>query len=126
MNTALIFQIQSSLILLLLFIGVYFRRQRPRHVRIMTSAIVWDIILVLQIELNRGAIAKAVQVTQNKWLLNVHVSLAVSCVLLYFVMFYTGTKLLKNKNIYRPRHKLLGMITLILRILTFATSFYIK
>jgi hydrogenase-4 membrane subunit HyfE len=97
-----------------------------RHVRIMTSAIIWDILLILQIELNRGAIAKAVQVTENKWLLNVHVSLAVTCVLFYFVMFYTGRKLLNFDNSIRPRHKLFGMITLTLRILTFITSFFIK
>jgi hydrogenase-4 membrane subunit HyfE len=126
MNTALLFQIQSALILLLLFVGVYFKRERKRHVRIMTSAIIWDILLILQIELNRGAIAKAVQVTENKWLLNVHVSLAVTCVLFYFVMFYTGRKLLNFDNSIRPRHKLFGMITLTLRILTFITSFFIK
>jgi len=126
MNTALLFQIQSALILLLLFVGVYFKRERIRHVRIMTSAIVWDILLVLQIELSRGAIGKAVQVTQNKWILNLHVTLAVTCVLLYFAMFYTGRRLLQFDNSIRPRHRFLGMSTLTLRILTFITSFFIK
>jgi hydrogenase-4 membrane subunit HyfE len=126
MNTALLFQIQSALILLLLFVGVYFKRERIRHVRIMTSAIIWDILLVLQIELNRGAIAKAVQVTENKWILNLHVTLAVSSVIFYFVMIYTGRKLLNFDNSIRPKHKLFGMMTLTLRILTFITSFFIK
>lgn len=126
MNTALLFQIQSALILLLLYVGVYFKQNRSRHVRIMTSAIAWDILLVLQIELNRGAIAKAVQVVENKWLLNVHVTFAITCVLFYFVMIYTGRKILNFDNSWRPRHKLFGMITLTLRTLTFITSYFIK
>jgi cytochrome b561 len=126
MSSAIVFQTQSALILLMLFVGVYFRRQTKRHVKIMTSAIVWDILLVLQIELNRGAIAKAVEVTQNKWLLNFHVSLAVTCVLCYGVMFFTGRQMLKQNFSWRSWHKNFGLLTLFLRVATFVTSFLVK
>jgi hypothetical protein len=124
MTTAIIFQIQSFLILTLIFVGVYLRKDRAKHVKIMGSAIVWDIILILQIELSRSAIAKASQVIQNKMMLNIHVSIAVSTVLFYFAMIFTGRKLLAGQTSIRPKHKVLGWCTVVLRVLTFITSFF--
>jgi hypothetical protein len=54
--SSIIFQAQSILIVALLIYGVYHRKNRYRHVKIMKSAIIWDLLLVAQIELNRGAI----------------------------------------------------------------------
>ena len=124
MSTAVIFQIQSFIILSLIIIGVFLRRKRAAHVKVMLTAIIWDILLVLQIELNRDAIAKASKVVANTQILNIHVSLAVTTVLLYFGMLYTGRKLLKGDGAIRPTHKKLGWTTLAFRILTFATSFW--
>ncbi len=124
MNTAIIFQIQSFLILSLIYFGVYQRRNRSLHVKIMASAIIWDILLVLQIQLNRSAIQKAVKVVENPMILTVHVCIAVSTVLLYFALIYTGRKLLKGESAIRPKHKLLGISTVVLRTLTFITSFF--
>ena len=62
----------------------------------MATAI-WDILLVLQIELMRGAIDKAMKVQVNSSLLNFHVSIAVLTVFLYFFMGRTGYLLKKNK-----------------------------
>lgn len=124
MSTALIFQIQSFLILSTQCLGVYFRRKRSVHIKLMATSIIWDILLILQIELTRGAIAKASNAMTNKVLLNIHVGLAVSTVLMYFAMIYTGRKFLKGENQIRPLHKKLGWTTLTLRILTFITSFW--
>lgn len=124
MNTAVIFQIQSFLILSLLFVGVYFRKERSKHVKIMASAIVWDILLVLQIQLNRSAIQKAMNVVENPMILTIHVSIAVLTVLFYFALIYTGRKLLQGQSKIRPKHKLLGWSTIVLRSLTFITSFF--
>ena len=84
------FQTQSTLIVILLVLGVLCRRQRSRHVRLMSVAIAWDILLVVQIELNRSALAKAAQFMANKLLLNVHVAAAILTVLCYGIMIYTG------------------------------------
>lgn len=124
MNTAVIFQIQSFAILALIYLGVYLRKERSKHVKIMASAIVWDLLLILQIELGRGAINKASKVIENPMMLNIHVSIAVLTVLFYFALIYTGRKLLKGQNVIRPKHKLLGWSALVLRTLTFATSFF--
>jgi hypothetical protein len=124
MNTVVLFQIQSLTILGLIYLGVYLRAQRVKHVKIMATAITWDILLVLQIELTRGAIGKASKALINPMILNIHVSIAVSCVLLYFAMIYTGRKVLKGDNSIRPLHKKMGITVVVLRTLVFITSFY--
>ena len=125
MNTAVIFQIQSFLILSTMFYGVYKHAHRTKHMKIMGFAMSWDIILILQIELSRGAIAKASKALTNPMMLNIHVSIAVSCVLLYIAMIMTGRKVMRGNNALLPRHKLIGRITLAMRILTFITSFFV-
>jgi len=124
MNTTIIFQIQSFLILSLIFYGVYQRANRQKHVKIMASAITWDILLVLQIQLNRSAIQKAVKVVENPMILTIHVCIALSTVLLYFALIYTGRKLLSGQSDIRSKHKLLGVSAVVLRTLTFLTSFF--
>ena len=79
----------------------------------MSSAIVWDLILILQIELNRGAIATASQVTKNSFILNFHVAIAVSVVVLYFAAAYLGRQILKGDNSKRTLHKVCGIIALV-------------
>tara|TARA_R110002072_G_scaffold64203_2_gene159324 strand:- start:166742 stop:167029 length:288 start_codon:yes stop_codon:yes gene_type:complete len=89
----------------------------------MATAITWDIILILQIELSRGAIVKASKAMTNQMWLNIHVSIAVTTVLLYFGLIYTGRKMLNNQESIRPKHKILGYTALVFRTLTFLTSF---
>jgi hypothetical protein len=123
--SAVLFQIQSSIIVLLMIWGVSKRRVRNLHVKIMSSVIIWDIILILQIELSRGAVAKASKVSKNHWLMNLHVSMAVATVLLYFVLIYSGRKLLKGDEQIRNLHQRTGMSAFSLRLLTYVTSFFV-
>lgn len=90
----------------------------------MLTAIIWDILLVLQIQLARGAVQKAVQVNQNHAILNIHVTFAISSVLMYGVMIVLGRALLKGKNV-RIWHKRAGILTLTLRTLTYMTSYFV-
>lgn len=121
--SAAIFQIQSSLIVLLMIFGVLKRRERQTHVRTMWSVIIWDIALILQIELTRSAINKASKATSNPMILNIHVMLALTTVLLYFFMIYSGKKILNN-NGDRSIHKKAGLTTFVLRIATYITSYW--
>ena len=120
-----LFQLQSTLIVMLLILGLLLRKQRNKHVKIMLLAIFWDLILVAQIELNRGAISKAAQFSHNPLLLNIHVALALFTVLLYGIMIYSGCRLLKGHTPLRPLHKRLGLTTFGLRLLVYATSFFV-
>ncbi len=91
----------------------------------MISAITWDLLLIIQIELNRGAIAKAAKAANNEALLNIHILIAILTVVFYGIMVYTGRKIIKGELLLRPRHKICGIITLVLRLLTYSTSFFI-
>lgn len=127
MTSALIFQIESFLIMSLMIYGVYViktTKNRKKHVTLMNTAMLWDVVLILQIELSRGAINKASQVMTNSMLLKIHLFFAISSVLLYLVMFVSGRKILAGDVSRIPKHKSAGLVTLVFRILTFVTSFY--
>ena len=128
--SSIIFQFQSTIILGLLFYGASrARKNRQQHVKIMTSAIAWDLILVLQIELSRKAINTATQVTSNSLLMNYHISVAVTVVVLYGVLFYLGRQIQKSPENYQrfiKQHKFIGILTLLLRTSTYITAFMIK
>lgn len=117
-------QAQSLCILALIIVGIFYRRRRTIHVRIMSFAIIWDVILILQIELSRSAILKASKALTNSNALNIHVSIAVSTVILYAIMIYTGRKMLAGQVQFRLKHRILGYSTLFMRILTFVTSLW--
>lgn len=124
MSSAVFFQVQSFLIMILMAYGISQAKKRDRHVKIMGSAIAWDIILILQIELTRSAILKASKIMTNPMMLKIHLFFAVSSVLLYFAMIYTGKKIINGETQVKAKHKILGWTTFLFRVLTFATSFY--
>ena len=115
---------QSLCIVLVMMVGIYFRRKRQLHIKIMSLAMIWDVILILQIELSRSAILKASKAMTNALALNIHVSIAVSTVVLYGFMIYTGRKLVKGDSTYKTRHRRLGWTTFTMRLLTLITSFW--
>lgn len=124
--SAIAFQIQSSIIIFIMILGVLkAKRNRKLHIRLMSFAIAWDLILILQIELTRHAVEKAISVSNNSLLLNIHLCLAISTVVLYGYLIFLGRKILKGQNSYLPTHRKLGKITLILRILTYITSYFV-
>ena len=125
MDTSIIFQIQSFLILTVLSVGVYYRTRKSLHVKMMYSAIIWDLLLILQIEGTRHAINKASQVISNPIILTIHVLLALTCVLGYFYMIFSGRNILKGDRSKFKRHKRMGWTVYSLRILVFITSFFV-
>lgn len=124
MTSAVVFQIQSILIYTLMIFGISKRKNRKIHVPTMITVLTWDILLILQIELSRKAVEKASEAMINPMLLNIHVSFAVSCVIFYFLLIFTGKKMLQGDNNYRLRHRIFGWSAFILRTLTLITSFF--
>lgn len=124
MTSALVFQIQSIIIYSLMVYGITKRKNRKIHVPVMSTVLIWDILLILQIELGRSAVEKASKAITNPMLLNIHVSFAVLSVVFYVLLVYTGKKLLRGENTIRPRHRLFGWTALTLRTLTLLTSFF--
>lgn len=125
MSTTLIFQLQSIIIVILMLYGFFVRRNRYKHIKTMKLVITWDIILILQIELSRGAIIKASNALTNAIILNIHVSLAVGTVLLYGLILYTGNRLKNGDESIRKFHRPIGYLTLTTRVATLITSFFI-
>ncbi len=123
MTTQILFQTQSVLILLLMFAGVYIHKKRKLHIKTMSTAMIWDILLILQIELNREAILKATNIATSHVQLKIHLFFAVSSVLLYLIMVKSGLDVLKNPD-KRSLHKKLGITTLFFRTMTLITSFW--
>lgn len=126
--SAIIFQIQSLLILGLMFWGIKNAKNRLLHRKIMFMVVGWDILLILQIELTRNAILKATHSLTNqlfdKLLLNIHISMAITTVVLYVILLYLGQNIFKGNRELVERHRIIGYITVTLRILTFITSFF--
>lgn len=127
--SVIIFQTQSILIVSLMLFGIFQLKKRKKnvykHIKMMKLAMLWDLLLIAQIELTRGAIFKASKATSNSALLNIHISLAIATVLLYFVVYRFGKRLYAGQKSYFRRHKALGVLTLVMRIATLITSFYI-
>jgi hypothetical protein len=124
MTSTVVFQIQSALIYLLMIYGITKRKNRKIHVPTMTAVLIWDVLLILQIELSRDAVAKAAKAAVNPMLLNIHVSFAVLSVVFYVLLVFTGRKLLAGDNKIKPRHRLFGWTAFTLRTLTLITSFF--
>lgn len=127
MSSAVIFQLQSFSILILMYVGVIFRRNRRLHIKLMASSMIWDVLLILQIELTRSAIVKASEsmIGSKSLILNIHVAMAIACVILYGFMVESGRKILRGEKSVRGRHRLQGISILVLRTLVFVTSFFV-
>ena len=126
MSEQFLFQLQSALIVLLMFYGITQRKKRMRHVKIMSAAMIWDVVLILQIELSRSAIIKTGKAVMGdgKTMLYIHLFFALSTVLLYIAMVISGRKILKGITPNTKTHKKLGSTTFSFRILTLVTSFF--
>lgn len=125
MTSALFFQLQSIIIYGLMILGISKRKNRRHHVPLMAAVIIWDVILIIQIELTRGAIEKASKIPVNPFLLNIHVTFAVLSVVFYGLLVWTGKKLLNADNSVRKRHRVFGWSAFTLRTLTLLTSFFV-
>jgi hypothetical protein len=121
---AQLMQMQSVCIVLIMLVAIVVHKKRLLHVRLMSIAIIWDVLLILQIELSRSAILKASKAISNATALNIHVAIAVSTVILYVFMVFTGRAVLAGKKELRQKHKFLGYVTFSMRILTLITSFW--
>lgn len=79
----------SSLVVVLLAVGLWFRHRRPRlHLRLMISAFVLDLLLVLYIEIFRHAVEKVVaRVSPLLWF---HAGVSVGVLLCYVAMILLG------------------------------------
>lgn len=129
----------STVVLVILATGIYFRRRPEIHMKAMATAFVIDISLVLYIELTRHAVEKVA--TQVKPLVWFHAAISLSVVVLYVVMIVLGRRLAtasatclatsagpvapSDATSTRALHRNLGMTFCVFRILNYVTAFMI-
>jgi MFS-type transporter involved in bile tolerance (Atg22 family) len=114
----------SSFVVLLLAVGLWFRHRRPQlHLRLMISAFVVDLLLVLYIEISRHAVEKVVsRVSPVLWF---HAAVSVGVLLCYVVMILLGRCVLAGQEGFRKRHFAVGMTFVALRSLNYVTSYMV-
>ena len=123
MHLSHLFQLESTAIILVLGFGIYHRRNKKRHVQLMVTGIIWDLLLVVQVEVAREVVVVATKVGSNTLATNIHIGIAIATVVFYVLVILSGKSLYQGNLSLRNRHKFLGWTTFLLRILTFATSF---
>ena len=119
----------SAAILLLLGIGLWFRHNRNVHPKIMFTAFVADLLLLIYIELTLQAVEKVVGVVKVAddvgIILWVHVAVSAAVMGLYVAMIVLGRKLLAGNTAVRTTHRNLAIIFVVMRLANFVTSFMV-
>ncbi|MBI3410435.1 MAG: hypothetical protein HY040_19015 [Planctomycetes bacterium] len=122
----------STMVLVLIGLGLYYRRQTSIHWKLMTGAFVTDFALVLYIELTRHAVeATVTQVRPFVWF---HAAISTTVLVLYVVLITLGRRLatvpataarlsLDHKHHQtRSLHRNLGMTFCVFRMMNYATA----
>lgn len=113
----------SSLVLVLIALGLRFRRQRRVHIPLMISAFALDLGLVLWIELNRQAVEQALAGVQGLLLFHILVSLLV--LVLYAALIASGLGWLKARPWGIAWHRRLALAFIVCRLTNFVTSLFL-
>ena len=115
--------LNTAMVLVILY-GLSQRRRPRRHIPAMLVAFVGDVVNVLIIELNRGAIEQTVGFFANLDLFELfHVTVSAVCIVCYVIAIVTGCKLLKTGE-KRKAHRINALVFLIMRTASFITSFW--
>ncbi len=114
----------SSVVLVLVACGVYWRRNRSAHLAFMVSAFLADLSLVLYIELTRKAVERLGEPMPT--ILAVHIGASVLVLLLYLVQIGLGIALFKGRTITKSIHARVGITFCFFRLMNYVTSFMIQ
>ena len=117
------YHVASTFVLLILIAGILLRRQRRIHIIVMVSAFSLDLLTVLAIEWNRGAIKKATSAPSA--LLLFHVMVSVFALLFYGVMFVLGERVRNGAEQLRPWHRRIAWLFASCRTANYVTSWMI-
>lgn len=113
----------SLVALLLVALGLALRRRAKLHMALMTAAFLVDLALLLYVEFTRQAVEKAL--SGGDALLYFHIAVSLGVLVLYVLQIRLGLRLYRGQPIVRVRHRQLGVVFVVLRLLNFVTSFYV-
>ena len=118
-----VLHIVSTLVLALIVLGLLNRRRPQWHLPFMVSAFMVDFVLVLYIELTRGAVERVAGGTET--LVWFHAGISTAVLACYVGMMVLGRRLLRQQTAFRNAHMKLGITFCVLRSLNYVTSFMI-
>ncbi len=120
------FSLASTIVLLIIALGIYFRKNQKFHIPLMSLAFVIDLSLVIIIEVQRSAIenvvSEAIDESPNSFVL-FHAGVSLLVLVMYVVMIASGSKLKYDRS-YLSLHKYSSMLFIVLRLTNYATSFF--
>lgn len=109
---------------ILIVTGYLNRSTRSRHVPLVLSGIILDLLLVVYLQLTRDAVETALSL-EVSLLGGIHIICSSLAGILYFPLFYTGILLISHNEspAIRKTHRLLGTTALLFRTLGFLFMF---
>lgn len=109
---------------LILCLGLFFRKERNKHVLLMSTGIVLDLSIVLTLEIKRNAIKTAMALTLSP-LQQCHILASTVAVLIYFPVVYLGATRLMGRGTAQQAvlHKKLGLTAFVFRSVGFVLMF---
>ncbi|MEM9445136.1 MAG: hypothetical protein AAGA18_07260 [Verrucomicrobiota bacterium] len=113
----------STVVILLIAAGIYYRKNLKLHYKIMGAAFVLDVALVLYIEFTRHAVEQAINPVGA--LLMFHIIVSVLVLVAYLVQFELGRRILKGMVATKSLHIQIGITFVSLRLANYITSFMI-
>lgn len=114
----------STAVVGLIVLGVLNRRSRALHQRLMTTAFILDLVLVLYIETTRHAVERvAGSAGPLVWF---HAAVSTAVLGLYIAQLRLGRQLLAGRTASRRVHLALGLTFLLCRGLNYGTAFLVS
>ncbi len=117
----------STIVLLLIGLGLAQRHQPRVHMPLMILAFVMDLGLVLYIEWSRHAVetlAEGLKTPFSHQFLLFHVSVSALTLLLYVALIASGASLFRGRALSRPVHRGLAFAFIACRLTNYVTSFW--
>lgn len=114
----------STFVIVLLVTGIFLRkRHNAWHWRLMITAFVIDVAIVLYIELTRHAVETVLsEVSPLIWF---HAAVSLAVIALYLVMFALGRKLIVGQNKLRLTHRNVAIAFCACRGINYVTSYWV-
>lgn len=118
----------STLSVVLIGLGLRFRKRAEIHMSLMIMAFIIDIGLVMYIEWSRHALQELTGAAidpVNHELLIFHAMASLLTIVLYLVQFVTGVILFRGGQVQRILHRTTGILFVICRLLNYVTGFMV-
>ncbi|HVR74899.1 MAG TPA: hypothetical protein VMT52_11225 [Planctomycetota bacterium] len=125
--------LNTLIALIVLPIGLAYRRRPGVHIPIMLSAFAVDVVNVILVEVvarmhssGAGAVEQGVRAFtggEASFIQQFHIAVSVLCILGYVVAVVTGLKL-HRRGILRRTHRANAAVFLLTRLLSYVTSFW--